>query len=329
MNEKMSDILDLKYHIDKAKSIVEEEQEIAEQYPDNFALQFAAMVNQSTLNHKIEELENLQKESLCELYEYRLTGDNIGYGSAPVELVGDFLSSLQKVINRIAQNIEEHVPTPNIPKYITDKVALNIQAFAPGSFKVICNAKLPDQGLFNDMDEVLNDTLLVKSNMKMFEIISTIDNQEQLIEIMENYHPYTISAIADFFKTTGKAGVNIDAVWNGVTHKDAKHLDKDSLFRAYELLNKFDKEPRVYNDIFTGSIVSMDMRKKCFGFVNSDNKRFNVYFSEVACPELRKHDVNPLYEDKKYNIEFKVAEYNSPSGKKKVKYLFNRILNVL
>lgn len=329
MTEKINDILDLKYHIDKAKSIVEDEQKIATACPDNFALQFAAMVNQSTLNRKVEKLKNIQQESLCELYEYRLTGDSIGYGSAPMELVGDFLSSLQRVINRIAQNIEEHIPTPNIPKHIADGVTLNIQAFSPGSFKIICNAKIPDQGLFNNMEEVINDTLLVKSNKQMFEIISAIDNQERLVEIMENYHPYTISAIADFFKTTGKAGVNVDAVWSGITYRTEKHLDKDSLLKAYELLDKFDKEPKVYNDSLIGSIVSMDIQKKCFGFVGSDNRRFKAHFSEDACSELRQKDVNPLYEDKKYNVEFQIAEYNSPSGKKKVKYIFNRILSVI
>ena len=329
MNEKMNDIFDLKYHIDKAKSIVEEEQKIVKENPENFALQFAAMVNQTTLSHKVQKLDDLKREAMAEIYEYRLTGDSIGYGTAPMEIVGEFLSSWQKVINRIAQNIEEKIPTANIPKYITDKVALNVQAFAPGSFKIICNATLPDQGLFNNMDDVINDTLLVKANKKMFEVIDSVDNEENLIEVMEDLHPYTISAITELFKTTGKAGVNVDAVWNGVTYRAEKHLDKDSLFRAYELLDKFDKEPKIYTDSFTGSVVSMDMRKKCFGFLDSDNKKINAYFTENSCAELREKNVNPLYEDKIYTIEFQIAEYNAPSGKKKIKYLFNRILNII
>ena len=329
MNEKMNDIFDLKYHIDKAKSIVEEEQKIAKENLENFALQFAAMVNKTTLNHKVQKLDDLKREAMAEIYEYRLTGDSIGYGTAPMELVGEFLSSWQKAINRIAQNIEEKIPSSNIPKYITDKVALNVQAFVPGSFKIICNATLPDQGLFNNMDDVINDTLLVKANKKMFEVIDSVDNKEKLIDVMEDFHPYTISAIAELFKNTGKAGVNIDAVWNGVTYKVEKYLDKDSLSKAYELLNKFDKEPKVYTDSFMGKIVSMDMSKKYFGFLDSDNKRINAYFTESSCIELREKNVNPLYEDRIYTVEFQIAEYTAPSGKKKVKYLFNRILNVI
>lgn len=327
MKNSIDDILDLKYHIDKLAPLIEENKKLAAENPDNFAIQLMCQNNSSVFHIKEKQLLELQKQERCDIFEYRLTGDSIGFGEAPMEVVGEFLSSCQKTINRIAQNFKEEFLSANIPKEISQQVSLNIQAFAPGSFKIICNAIRPDMGLFNEQAELAKDNLLFKSSALLFKIMDDINDEDKLLEDMGELHPYTIAAITDLFKVVGKARVNIDASWQGMDCKEERRMNSCSLLRAYKLLNKYDKTPSETEEIYRGNVVAINRKKYLLEFQTTE-EILNVHFDDSSCEELRKNDVNPLNEADIYDLKIKTSKYKSLSGKTKTQHLFLSISKV-
>lgn len=327
MKNSINDVLDLKYHIDKVTPLIEENNKLADENPNDFAIQLMCQNNDAVFRLKKQQLMAMQKEERCEIFEYRLTGEDIGYGVAPMELVGDFMSSCQKAINRIAQNLNGNFITPNISKSITNQVSLNIQAFAPGSFKIICNAIRPDMGLFNNHPDIAKNNLLFKSSEMLFKIMDDIDNEEKLLQDIDDLHPYTIAAITDLFKVTGKAGVNIDASWQGSNGKVERKMESASLFKAYKLLNGFDEKPTEEEEILRGSVVAINRIKCVFDFQTADGE-LKVHFDDNSCVELKRNNVNPLNEGDIYDLKIKTSQYRSLSGKTKKQHLFLSISKI-
>lgn len=327
MKNSIDDILDLKYHIDKLAPLVEENEKLAANNPNDFAVQLMCQNNSAVFNLKKQQMAKMQQEERCDIFEYRLTGDSIGFGVAPMEIIGDFMSSCQKAINRIAQNINGQFMTPNISKSITNQVSLNIQAFAPGSFKIICNANRPDMRLFNNQPEISKDNLLFKSSEMLFKIMDDIDDEKKLLQDIDDLHPYTIAAITDLFKVTGKAGVNIDASWQGSDGKLERKMKSGSLFKAYKLLNKFDEKPTEMEETFRGSVVAINRIKCVLAFQTADEE-LKVHFNDGSCAELKRNDVNPLNEGDIYDLRIRTSQYRSLSGKTKKQHLFLGISKV-
>lgn len=328
MNKDFDEIFDIKYHIDKFEPLVNDDKKLSDENPENFALKFAALVNGSTLNKKKNRLKELLQEEHCDIFEYRLTGEKIGYGAAPAELIGDFLSTLQKTVYRLGQDIAENFPKSHIPKYIVDETTLSIQAFNPGSFRIICSGTKPDFGIFNQ-DPCVEDNLLTKSSEKLFSILENVKNDDELLIELEDLNPYTISAITELLKVSASAEIDIEAKWKTHSNEVQRYLERNSIMEAYKLLSTFDPEPEERTDEFIGSVVSMNSEKNYFEFKTLDNKKFKIHFDESSYKELRENKVDPLYIDKQYRVEVIKIVYVSPSGRTKEIFKFSKIKTML
>ena len=313
MTKSVNQIMDLKFFIDKISPAIEEQKQIVESNT-NFGEHFVASFNELSLKQLEKELQEQQQREFCDIFEYRLMGKEISYGSIPAEILGSFLNNLQKVVSRIAQSIATEVPSSVISNDIEDATRLNVQAFAPGSFKIICSSFRPDVGVFNGLPPINEENLTFKANQKLFDLLESISEQDSLLNEVEDLNPYAISAIADLFKTLKKSEIDVEATWQGLNHKSTKYIENKNIVKAYDMFSNFETTPKEIEETFKGNVIAINVEKSYLEFKDENSIKIKVDFDKKALDVLKDKGVNPLF-DKLFKLSIVKLTYTTPSGK--------------
>lgn len=320
-SELLDEFLNIKNHIDNITPIVEDMEKLSAQDPDDFGLELCAMFNRATLEKKKEKCTRTYDELVEEVFEYRLTGDSIDYGSAPIELVGTFLTNLQKIFSRLAQEICQNVGQ-QIPANISKQTRLSVSAFAPGSFRIICNAPRPDAGVFNSSPEVFEDNLLTKSAEKLFDIFKDVNDEDSFNQDINDMSPYTVSALKDLLGVISKNGVNLDASWIKRNSTFKSELKNDIVSSRFSYLRKIETEPVKTEICVKGKLIELNRDRNTFLFEPEGERKIKVSFDEDAVAKMKKHGFNPLDYETVHIIELIKESYKTVSGQDKVTYTF-------
>lgn len=317
----MSEFLDLKNHIDNTEPIVGEQERIAKEHPECFGMELCALVNRRAIEHKKEKCIAMHEQLMEEVFEYRLVGDGIDFGSAPLELIGSFLTNLQRTFYRLAQEISESVG-PQISATIASQTRLRINAFAPGSFRIICNGEKPDNGVFNADAAIADDNLLTKSAEKLFTIFSDVSEEELFKQEVDDLSPYTVAALKDLLGVVSKNGVSLEASWLKKDKTVKSDLRNEVVSSRFTYLGKIETEPKKNDICVKGKLLELNRDKNTFLFKPENDGKIKVAFEEDAVAQMKEHGFNPLDYETEHVIDLVKVCYKTVSGKDKVTYTF-------
>lgn len=317
----MNEFLNLKNQIDDTSTVVTEQERLAKEYPECFGLELCALFNRNTLEHKIEKCKTIHEQLMEEVFEYRLVGDGIDYGSAPLELIGSFLTNLQKTFYRLAQEISDSV-SPQISATVASQTRLRINAFASGSFKIVCNGIKPDSGVFSSDPEIADDNLLTKSAEKLFTIFSDISEEDLFKQEVDDLSPFTVAALKDLLGVVSKNGVSLEASWLRKDKTVKSDLRNEVVSSRFNYLGKIEIEPKKDEICLKGNLLELNRDKNTFLFKTKNEGKIKVAFEEDAVDQMKEHGFNPLDYKTEYIINLVKVCYKTVSGKDKVNYTF-------
>lgn len=290
MDDVREEIEELKHHIDMVSPMIERDYgAIDENTP--FPIRFAATWSKWTLDHKKEELKELQDSLREHELEVHLTGTNIEKGTAPVEVVASFLSHTQKLTDALMQKLfgthEKKDPA------LKNAAALQLTAFEPGSFIIRMKAPDADKGLFQDDDSgIWNDGRLDKTTAAMLDLMSA--GTEEAAKRAAGLGPSVLKAYRDVVKTAAASGLNADYTF---------YKDKGAKARKISLTHKeFSAIASVLDDAkdvtseesYDGRFVSLDAESKTFKFRITSGTTIKGKFGKSAEHDLKEYHVSPV-----------------------------------
>lgn len=295
-NDAMERASTLKRQISLLQPWIQKEIDNAENDPDNFAQNFVAKANQAQLLSLREELKKLLVGREKETIDVRLTGDNVGYGTAPAQSVGHFLSGLQGVIERIGQKMI-HGPknggkVPTEIKYLTQ---LRLENISTGSFRMSLSGNLPDSGMFSTDPEIHNDNLLTKSIVAFFDALQS----NEPIDEISALGAATVTSFKEFFSSIIEENIEIETSWVGLegeirNWKGHRHC-------IAELSSQLDQldDPVAENIAMRGRFSLLDVDKNRFSFHTEGDDVIRGMFTEDAKTVMRSINVD-IFEEKDY-----------------------------
>ena len=256
-----------------------------------FPIRFAATWSKWTLDHKKEELKELQDSLREHELEVHLTGANIEKGTAPVEVVATFLSHTQKLTDALMQKLfgssEKKDPA------LKSAATLQLTAFEPGSFIIRMKAPATDKGLFQDDDSgIWNDGKLDETTATMLDLMSA--DTEESAKRAASLGPSVLKAYRDVVRTASTNGLNADYAF---------YKSKGTKARKISLTHKeFSAIASVLDDVkdvtseesYDGRFVSIDVESKTFKFRITNGTTIKGKFGKSAEHDLKEHHVSPV-----------------------------------
>lgn len=302
MKESYTRLLDLRSQVDKLEvflPVVIHEYERS----SDFAHIFAAEMNKIALQKRRDELHSLLASNHKEVFEIVLTGEGIGIGTASATSIGSFLEGLQDLFTRVTQSIVHGARDCGpVPFTIKEASNLQIEAVAPGSFKILFSGNIPDSGMFEGDNEVLSDNAFSKTTQLFFDVLEETDQDV----ILENIIPLgncVASSFKAFANIMANNKMNIASTWNSVSGS-RRYWQKDYSFMNNLVLALDQVEaPESVPESYTGSFVEVHSEKNKVEFRITDSETIKGIFSDDLKSKLREMNVNPL-NPQKYQASF-------------------------
>jgi hypothetical protein len=300
INDSMERSSTLKHRIDLLGPRIANELEEASFDPSNFALNFVANANLAQL----QTLEQELKESLIgrskELMEFRLVGPKIGYGNAPVQSLGMFLTDLQDVFDRIGQAL---VSGPKergkVPSEIKLTNQLCIDAIGAGSFRMTISGQMPDSGMFDKEPNVHNDNLLTKSILTFFNVLEV----EEPTDEISSLGIAASNSFKNLFSSAVEAEIDVETSWVDLNGSIRRWLGtKEKMAQiSYQLAQL--EEPEVFPVEYLGHFIELHLERNKFEFRTTDDDILRGMFTEKAKKSFKKIDFD-FFEQHNYKATF-------------------------
>lgn len=283
-------IEELRYQIDKLSPMIEKE---LSNINDNstFAEKFAAKVNKITLSNRQRELEKLlsaQQENELELH---ITGEDIGYGTAPADIIADMITKFQNLLRAISTS-------GKVTDSIKHATQLRLVAFETSSFKIRLAGPTTEDTLFKDDKTINNDRLFYKSVKNLFSLLSSPDSTQTLDKVKSKGVKF-MRAYYDYAHAANNHNINIDTTW--YTQKGA--VTKRISSAQFKYISKILSETNIVTKTEThlGKFIAIDTAKKTFTFQSAlDHIIVKGKYNDYETEKLREYKISPF--DNQYYV---------------------------
>ena len=185
---------------------------------------------------------------------------------APIDTLGEILTGLQQVINRIGA---KHVNSTSKKKSekIRNPFGISMLEVGAGSFDIrLASTELVDILKESDLGDAIN---------QFVKILNSGSNQDQLKLLMDQFGPKVAKGYTNFLKPLSEAVIDTRFTWTS-PHPDrggTAKLTQSQIIKAIEILEKIQEETSETITI-SGTLVGLSLRSKLFEIETTDENYY-------------------------------------------------------
>ena len=188
---------------------------------------------------------------------------------APIDSLGNFLTGLHKVINRIGAKCVNSTDK-KILEDIQNPFGISMLEVGAGSFEIQLASTEYGGLLDSDLGNAINEFL---------KILNSGCNQDQLKPLMEQFGPRVAKDYTEFLKPLSESVEDTSFTWTS-PHPDrggTAQLSQSQMRKAIDILEKIQEETLETIKI-QGTLVGISLRSKSFEIETSDDNLYEKDF---------------------------------------------------
>ena len=232
----------------------------------------------------LSNAQEITSSSVRELLNFAFNFGGVFRTEAPIDSLGNILTGLQKVINRIGTKNVNSTSKQKLED-IKNRMGISLLEVGAGSFEIQL-ASTEYVGIFKESD-------LGNAINEFVKILNSGCNQEQLKPLMEQFGPKIAKDYADFLKPLSESVIDTRFTWAS-PHPDrggTAQLSQSQMIKAIDILEKIQEETLKTIRI-QGTLVGISLRDKSFQIETSDDNYYERdYFKGKITDEAFKTEI--------------------------------------
>ncbi len=210
--------------------------------------------------------EEMVSSSVRELLNFAFNFGGVFRTEAPIDTLGNILTGLQQVINRIGAKCVNST-SKKIPEDIKSSMEISLLEVGAGSFEIQL-ASTEYVGIFKESD-------LGNAINEFVKILNSGCNQDQLKTLMEQFGPKVAKDYTEFLKPLSESVIDTRFTWTS-PHPElggTAQLSKSEMVKVIEILEKIQQETSETIRI-RGTLVGLSLRSKSFEIETTDGNYY-------------------------------------------------------
>jgi len=210
--------------------------------------------------------EEMVSSSVRELLNFAFNFGGVFRTEAPIDTLGNILTGLQQVINRIGAKCVNST-SKKIPEDIKSSMRISLLEVGAGSFEIQL-ASTEYVGIFKESD-------LGNAINEFVKILNSGCNQDQLKTLMEQFGPKVAKDYTEFLKPLSESVIDTRFTWTS-PHPElggTAQLSKSEMVKVIEILEKIQQETSETIRI-RGTLVGLSLRSKSFEIETTDGNYY-------------------------------------------------------
>ena len=215
----------------------------------------------------LNQTQEIASSSVRELLNFAFNFGGVFRTEAPIDSLGNILTGLQQVINRIGAKCVNST-SKKIPEDIKSSMGISLLEVGAGSFEIQL-ASTEYVGIFKESD-------LGNAINEFVKILNSGCNQDQLKTLMEQFGPKVAKDYAEFLKPLSESVIDTRCTWTS-PHPDlggTAQLSKSEMVKVIEILEKIQEETSETIRIH-GTLVGISLRDKSFQIETTDENLYD------------------------------------------------------
>ena len=211
--------------------------------------------------------QEIASSSVRELLNFAFNFGGVFRTEAPIDCLGNILTGLQQVINRIGAKCVNST-SKKIPEDIKSSMGISLLEVGAGSFEIQL-ASTEYVGIFKESD-------LGNAINEFVKILNSGCNQDQLKTLMEQFGPKVAKDYAKFLKPLSESVIDTRCTWTS-PHPDlggTAQLSKSEMVKVIEILEEIQEETSETIRIH-GTLVGISLRDKSFQIETTDENFYD------------------------------------------------------
>ena len=229
----------------------------------------------------LSNAQEIASSSVRELLNFAFNFGGVFRTEAPIDSLGNILTGLQQVINRIGAKCVNST-SKKIPEDIKSSMGISLLEVGAGSFEIqLASTEYVDIFKESDLGNAINEFV---------KILNSGCNQDQLKTLMEQFGPKVAKDYTEFLKPLSESVIDTRFTWTS-PHPDrggTAQLSKSQMIKVIEILEKIQEETSETIRI-RGTLVGVSLRDKSFQIETTDENFYDrEYFKGKITEEAFK-----------------------------------------
>ncbi len=218
---------------------------------DNNLRAIMSLQLETRLTELLQKKEAMEAAAAKDTVTLRIYGENVQRGKISSRVLLSALNGFQSMLDSVA-NAMIHSPTARgkIPERVKDLTAFEVVGTFAGSFGIILEKQTIQPG-FSSNDTELNGIL-----SKMFSVLETVDDSEQLLSMIAPFGKRTVTHYREWLDELQASGVNLELDWKDDSAASRRmHLIKEkapSIISTLDTIDMINNEDIVINGVLNG-----------------------------------------------------------------------------
>ncbi|RKU31565.1 hypothetical protein C6497_01600 [Candidatus Poribacteria bacterium] len=218
----------------------------------------------------LSNAQEIASSSARELVNFAFNFGGIFRTEAPVDFLGNILTGLQQVINRIGAKCVNST-SKKIPEDIKSSMGISLLEVGAGSFEI--------QLASTEYVGILKESELGNSINEFVKILNSGSNEDELKSLMDQFGPRVAKGYTNFLKPLSESVIDTKFTWTS-PHPDrggTAKLTQSQIINAIDILEKIQEETSEKITI-RGTLVGISVRDKTFQLETSDDNYYERDF---------------------------------------------------
>lgn len=260
-NDKLNNLKELREDLSKVRKLILNQRKLVDKDPNSFAYQ----ISLQSLECRKKEIEinitNIENELGLVSLDLKLDAPDIALGAIPIEILGNAMIGLQRVINNIAQALKLG-PTERGPfsNEVLKSSQLQLSSIYPGSFGM----NLDGMG----EEDLLGENLLKTSLDKLKEILE-IEDEIEFVNQLDELGFRTINAYKDWLSKLETSEVTMEVRFNEAISESPIVKTPDDMVKIRKSLENI-AEPKLEEVSLIGVFTGGNIRIGSFEFSSEE-----------------------------------------------------------
>ena len=214
----------------------------------------------------LSRAQEIISSSVRELLNFAFNFGGVFRTEAPIDSLGNILTGLQQVINRIGAKCVNST-SKKIPEDIKSSMGISLLEVGVGSFEI--------QLASTEYVDMLKESKLGNAINEFVKILNSGCNQDELKTLMEQFGPKVAKDYTEFLKPLSESVIDTRFTWIS-PHPDrgaTVQLSKRQMQKAVDILEKIQEETLETIRI-SGTLVGLSLRSKSFEIETTDENYY-------------------------------------------------------
>ncbi len=260
-NDKLNILRKYREDLSKVRKLVLNQRKLVDKDPDSFAYQISLQSLECREKEVEMDIKNIEDELGLISLDLKLDSPSIALGAIPLDILGNAMIGLQRLINSIAQAVSLG-PTERGPfsNEVIKSSQLQLSAIYPGSF-----------GMYLDgvgEEDLLGENLLKTSLDKLKEVLE-IENEIEFVNQLDELGFRTINAYKDWLSKLETSEVTMELKFNENISNNIIVKTPDDMVKIRKSLENI-AEPKLEEIYLTGVFIGGNIRNGSFEFSSEE-----------------------------------------------------------